>query len=750
MLTKRTILGVLLSLWIPVCVPCAVLGEVTALQQGVSPTGEYAGCRDTAVSTRNQARSSVLRCDGRADVLIRFDLSPIPAGHVVHKAVLRLASPGYPRPGREGKFASSMACYRVAGKWDEEALYQAYREWYKKYRRAKDRPPAPSAKVDRETDFGQGTPGLVASDALGFDPAVGHVHELDLTELVKRWRGGDLPNHGLALRPAGKARSEIATSEWHVPAARPKLIIDHGPKASGPKGVPPLPGPISPDKLDPAAAMPDTGEASGDYAAVRVGQNATCALRGASTDAYVKEAHEKYPGPWGWMNMSRVGGRAGDVSRALLYFDLAGVPKTASIKQARLVLSLTPYRNDQVRNYRYGAFVLKVEEAPGFSAEEATALERKADTPWPKGGVMAASGGQPVAVGEVADIEVEDSRGRKRKVPGTMTFDLTGLVRAWVLGKVPNGGVVLDNRLEGGAYDFYSARSYKPDKRPYLEITLSPAVAREPKPVKVAPRPPAEAEWVPAMRQAHQRFDGKAGVLTQYGDSITVTMAYLAPYGGGGKINPKNMTPEVAKEMAVVEKYADLKLWKDWKSSQWGCTGMKTSAWWFAGVDAWQKRMNPEAAVILFGTNDAGGICPPQYTEYMAASVRRLLADGTVPMLTTVPPKGSQAALKMLDDYWLALICIASHYKIPVIDYYKETLRRRPEDWNGRLEKFRPARGYDVPTIISGDGCHPSNPKAFQNDFSEKALSSNGYNLRNYMTLRTYSAVITKVFQSKE
>jgi len=229
-----------------------------------------------------------------------------------------------------------------------------------------------------------------------------------------------------------------------------------------------------------------------------------------------------------------------------------------------------------------------------------------------------------------------------------------------------------------------------------------------------------------------------------------VTMAYLAPYGGGGKINPKNMTPEVAKEMAVVEKYADLKLWKDWKSSQWGCTGMKTSAWWFAGVDAWQKRMNPEAAVILFGTNDAGGICPPQYTEYMAASVRRLLADGTVPMLTTVPPKGSQAALKMLDDYWLALICIASHYKIPVIDYYKETLRRRPEDWNGRLEKFRPARGYDVPTIISGDGCHPSNPKAFQNDFSEKALSSNGYNLRNYMTLRTYSAVITKVFQSKE
>lgn len=126
-----------------------------------------------------------------------------------------------------------------------------------------------------------------------------------------------------------------------------------------------------------------------------------------------------------------------------------------------------------------------------------------------------------------------------------------------------------------------------------------------------------------------------------------------------------------------------------------------------------------------------------------------LLADGTVPMLTTVPPSGGRP-LSMTDDYWLALVHIATHYKIPVIDYYKETLRRRPEDWNGRLEKFRPARGYEVPTIISGDGGHPSNPKAYQNDFSEKALSSNGYNLRNYMTLRTYSQVISKVFLAKK
>ena len=86
---------------------------------------------------------------------------------------------------------------------------------------------------------------------------------------------------------------------------------------------------------------------------------------------------------------------------------------------------------------------------------------------------------------------------------------------------------------------------------------------------------------------------------------------------------------------------------------------------------------------------------------------------------------------------------------MPLIDYYAEIMRRRPDDWNGRMDKFKDRKGYQVLTLVSGDGTHPSNPKEYQNDFSEKALSTNGFNLRNYMTLRMYYQVMTKVLEPK-
>jgi hypothetical protein len=100
-------------------------------------------------------------------------------------------------------------------------------------------------------------------------------------------------------------------------------------------------------------------------------------------------------------------------------------------------------------------------------------------------------------------------------------------------------------------------------------------------------------------------------------------------------------------------------------------------------------------------------------------------------------------------EYWLAALNIASSLKIPLIDYYVEIMRRRPDDWNGALEKFSEYEGYDVPTLISRDGGHPSHPVKYRNDFSEKALNCNGYGLRNYMTLRKYYEVITKVLKEE-
>ncbi len=509
--------------------------------------------------------------------------------------------------------------------------------------------------------------------------------------------------------------------------------------------------------LDPLALTADAGRAAGDYAVVRVGQNANCALRGASTDTYVKENAARYPGPWGWMNMCRVGGPAGDGNAALLQFDLAGIPKTASIKSARLVLSLTPYTNRDVAKGRFGAYLLKLPEAPGWKAQEVTGAERAKGKPWPTGGIAKAAGAKPVAIGKVVAKEAADARGRKRKVNAEITFDLTGALRAWVQGKVPNCGIVLDGRPGQGRFDFYSSRSFQPVKRPYLEIALSPAIQARSKPLTVRTALPPGDYWVEPMRQAYKRFKGTPGTLAQYGDSITVSGAFLAyrfakdaPPGytpPRKELALKNTSPQMKKELQVVDKHSDRHLWHKWKGAQWGNTGMTTSPWLFNNIDGWQKKMKPEASVILFGTNDLGSICPPVYTEYMAASIRRMLADGTVPMLTTVPPASGRAWI-VKDAYYPACLSIAAGLKVPVIDYYGEIMRRRPDDWDGRLEKFKAYRGFNVPTMISRDGTHPAHPKDTQFDFSEEALNNNGYVLRDYLTLRMYYQVITRVFQA--
>jgi len=721
--------------------------EVSVLQNGGHLSPGYAGCKDTWISDEPYEKGSdygkrpTLRCGGKRHILIYFDLSAIPKDHVVHKAFLRLADVEYPRK-RDGKWPVLLVARPLTRDWSESANWLEHTRASQKGSHEGDWK-TPGGELDFETDFGQAEKGIVASDQLIAGDG-GHIHDLDVTAVVQAWVSGKLPNFGLALiAPPKGPGCHVASNEWYVPTHRPALVVDHGPAGSRPSGgiaIGPLPEQTA---LNPIAETADAGGPQENYGIVRVGQNSHCALRGASADAYIKEAVGRFPGTWGWMNQCRVGGVAGDISRALLFFDLQGIPKTSSIKDAKLRLFLVAHTAQQATNYRYGAFLLKLPESPGWAPEAVTAAERKPGVPWvpqPGEGVRHAAVGPPLALGKVTV-----KRDKDRTIPEAIEFDLTGTVRAWAQGKVPNCGILLDNRLEGGAYDFHSSRSFNPELRPYLEITLSPTIAKKPEPIEVKAALPPGDYWVEPMREAHKRFKGKPGTLAMYGDSITVTMAYLANYSWAGKIQPKNCPADVQQEMDLVAKYANLRLWREWKGGEWGNTGMMRSDWLINNIDGWQKKMNPEAAVILFGTNDLGGLCPPEYTENMAASVRRMLADGTVPMLTTVPPASGR--MHLLPDYYEAILSIAHGLKVPVIDYYGEILRRRPDDWDGRLAKFgKPKDEYQVPTLISGDGTHPSNPKQFAGDFSEEALSSNGYNLRDYLTLRKYAEVISKVF----
>jgi lysophospholipase L1-like esterase len=261
-----------------------------------------------------------------------------------------------------------------------------------------------------------------------------------------------------------------------------------------------------------------------------------------------------------------------------------------------------------------------------------------------------------------------------------------------------------------------------------------------------AARAQADADrpaWVGPMKKVHARFTGTPGTFATFGDSITVSMAFWAPLRG----EPKKMPGEMAGALALVKKTMRPECWAGWKGDKYGNTGSMTIRWAHDNVDRWLKAHNPEVAVILFGTNDLGQLELAEFEQKTAAVVDRCLKNGTVVILTTLPPRAG--LLPRAKQFAEAVRRVAREKQVPLVDYQAEILKRRPDDWNGALPQFKGARNeYEVPTLVAGDGVHPSNPRAYQ-DFSPESLRRNGYALRNYLTLLAYAEVIRQVLPGR-
>ncbi len=262
-------------------------------------------------------------------------------------------------------------------------------------------------------------------------------------------------------------------------------------------------------------------------------------------------------------------------------------------------------------------------------------------------------------------------------------------------------------------------------------LLLIPATVR-------AEDPPS---WVAPMKKVHAQFKGKPGTLLSIGDSITVSKAFWSPF----LFPPEKLPDAIARDLQTVKPYMLEDCWMKWKGPEFGNESAKTCQWAVENLDGWLKKLNPEVAVLMLGTNDVVMIDAATYDARLRATINPCLKNGTIVILTTIPPRaGAEKKSKEFADVERK---IAADVKLPLIDYQAEILKRRPDDWNGSLPKFRAAAEkdvYAVPTLIAADGVHPSNPSNFV-DYSAEALNTNGYQLRNVMTLKAYAEVIRLV-----
>jgi lysophospholipase L1-like esterase len=246
------------------------------------------------------------------------------------------------------------------------------------------------------------------------------------------------------------------------------------------------------------------------------------------------------------------------------------------------------------------------------------------------------------------------------------------------------------------------------------------------------------------MRSVHARFTGQKGTFACFGDSITVSMAFWAAMQSAP---PQHMNQETAADYELVQRHMQPKCWRQWKGANFGNEGGMTIRWAHENVAGWLNKLNPEVAVIMFGTNDLTQLDADEYQRLTRDVVNSCLNHGTVVILSTIPPR--QGHVEKSRQFADIARQLGRELKVPVCDYMAEILQRRPDDWDGSLAQFRERTGYEVLTLISGDGIHPSNPRGFQNDFSDQSLRTNGYTLRNYLVLRDYARVIRLVLERR-
>jgi lysophospholipase L1-like esterase len=233
---------------------------------------------------------------------------------------------------------------------------------------------------------------------------------------------------------------------------------------------------------------------------------------------------------------------------------------------------------------------------------------------------------------------------------------------------------------------------------------------------------------------------------------------------------PVGITKTIGKVLQVGDSMTFSYAYGDWARKKTGATAsdLDTINWMHAGVadptDGWQLSsdgttaadnanwgsdfvdnifVDPDLndaqfAVVMFNVNNI---------TYVEDRIKQFINAGIVPVLSTIPPRTNlDYNMDFADPYNAELLALAEKLSLPIIDYSKEILLRRPDGTWGN-------------TLISDDGVHPSgkrnvytpisDPYADGGDASthttgDAALNS-GYLLRTWLTVQKMKEIKQKV-----
>jgi lysophospholipase L1-like esterase len=235
--------------------------------------------------------------------------------------------------------------------------------------------------------------------------------------------------------------------------------------------------------------------------------------------------------------------------------------------------------------------------------------------------------------------------------------------------------------------------------------------------------------WLDAMKKVNDKFDGNPGYVAQFGDSITHSMAFWSCMSW---VEPAPFLPDDGLPKDPPRRWRDtLKGFRAKEPVHGNYSGWRVGNL-LAAVPAVLARENPEAAMIMIGTNDTGPEGPPpDYGPNLEKLLNMVMDAHCIPILNTIPPK--RGSMKGVEKTNIIIRDLAKKLNVPLVDYYEEIMKRAPGDsWDG--------------TLISADGVHPSAGDGAS--FSEDNLKVNGFALRTWVNFLMVRQVYFRIMSA--
>ncbi len=170
--------------------------------------------------------------------------------------------------------------------------------------------------------------------------------------------------------------------------------------------------------------------------------------------------------------------------------------------------------------------------------------------------------------------------------------------------------------------------------------------------------------------------------FTKVGDSITASPNYLTPIGRGnyalgnygylgGAIsffsgpNGRGANPFAAASIAARNGWSTESVLDPANADPNVCRAGETP------LECEYRLSKPAVALIMFGTNDSGGMPSATFQANLQAIVQKSIARGVIPVLSTIPPKHFNPATDArIFEFNQIIVATARAYDVPLWDYY--------------------------------------------------------------------------------